>query len=87
MKLASLKQGRDGRLVVVSRDLARAADAGDIAATMQQALDNWANAEPRLAELAAKLEVEDRSRIFNFARRTASRLCRAPFNGSTVRPM
>ena len=56
MKLASLKQGRDGRLVVVSRDLARAADAGHIAATMQEALDNWANAEPRLSELAAKLE-------------------------------
>ncbi len=56
MKLASLKQGPDGRLVVVSRDLARAADASDIAATMQAALDDWANAQPRLAELAAKLE-------------------------------
>ena len=56
MKLASLKQGRDGRLVVVSRDLARAADASDIAATMQEALDAWANAEPRLAELAVALE-------------------------------
>jgi fumarylacetoacetate (FAA) hydrolase len=56
MKLASLKQGRDGRLVIVSRDLARAADAGDIAATMQEALDDWANAEPRLSELATKLE-------------------------------
>ena len=56
MKLASLKQGRDGRLVVVSRDLARTADATDIAATMQEALDDWANAEPRLSELAAKLE-------------------------------
>jgi fumarylacetoacetate (FAA) hydrolase len=56
MKLASLKQGRDGRLIMVSRDLARAADASDIAATMQAALDNWANAEPRLAERAAKLE-------------------------------
>jgi fumarylacetoacetate (FAA) hydrolase len=52
-----LKQGRDGRLVVVSRDLARAADASDIAATMQEALDAWANAEPRLAELAVKLEM------------------------------
>ena len=58
MKLASLKQGRDGRLVVVSRDLARAADASDIAATMQEALDDWANAEPRLAERAAKLGAE-----------------------------
>ncbi|MGA9823475.1 MAG: fumarylacetoacetate hydrolase family protein, partial [Methylocystis sp.] len=56
MKLASLKQGRDGRLIVVSRDLARAADASDIAATMQAAVDAWANAEPRLAGRAAKLE-------------------------------
>jgi fumarylacetoacetate (FAA) hydrolase len=56
MKLASLKQGRDGRLVVVSRDLARAVDAGDIAATMQAALDDWEKAEPRLAERAVKLE-------------------------------
>jgi fumarylacetoacetate (FAA) hydrolase len=56
MKLASLKQGRDGRLVVVSRDLARAAHAGDIAGTMQGALDDWANAAPRLAERAARLE-------------------------------
>ncbi len=56
MKLASLKQGRDGKLVVASCDLSRAAEAGDIAATMQIALDNWAQAAPRLAALAAKLE-------------------------------
>src|SRR5204863_80223 len=34
MKLASLKGGRDGRLIVVSRDLTRAADAGGIAPTL-----------------------------------------------------
>ncbi len=73
MKLASLKQGRDGRLVVVSRDLARAADAGDIAATMQEALDAWANAEPRLAELAVKLEAEA---VADFPFRAAD--CAAP---------
>jgi len=56
MKLASLRQGRDGRLVVVSRNLARAAEAGDIAATMQIALDDWVRAAPKLAALAAKLE-------------------------------
>jgi fumarylacetoacetate (FAA) hydrolase len=55
MKLASLKGGRDGRLVVVSRDLSRYADAGHIAATMQAALDNWAETEPVLAEIAAGL--------------------------------
>jgi len=41
LKLASLKEGRDGRLVVVSRDLARCLPVPDIAATMQQALDRW----------------------------------------------
>lgn len=48
MKLASLKNGRDGTLIVVSRDLKRAADAVDIAPTLQGALDDWKNAAPRL---------------------------------------
>ena len=41
MKLASLKGGRDGRLMVVSRDLSRAVPATGIAATLQAALDDW----------------------------------------------
>ena len=41
MKLASLKGGRDGRLVVVSDDLAYYADAAHIAPTLQAALDDW----------------------------------------------
>lgn len=56
MKLASLKSGRDGRLVVVSRDLARMADATPIALTLQAALDDWKNAAPQLAKLANNLE-------------------------------
>ncbi len=56
MKLASLREGRDGRLIIVSRDLARAADASDIAPTMQTALDNWTNLAPRLMQLAESLE-------------------------------
>ena len=56
MKLASLKSGRDGRLVVVSRDLSRCADASAVATTMQAALDDWAATEPRLTELADALE-------------------------------
>jgi fumarylacetoacetate (FAA) hydrolase len=56
MKLASLKHGRDGRLVVVSRDLTRAADASAVAPTLRQALDDWAAAEPRLTEIADALE-------------------------------
>ena len=56
MKLASLKGGRDGRLVVVSNDLSRYVGAEQVADTLQEALDNWAEAEPALAELAASLE-------------------------------
>ncbi|MGO1542455.1 MAG: fumarylacetoacetate hydrolase family protein [Luteimonas sp.] len=57
MKLGSLKEGgRDGTLVVVSRDLSRAVRADGIAATMQQALEDWSNAAPRLNALAQALE-------------------------------
>jgi fumarylacetoacetate (FAA) hydrolase len=58
MKLASLKQGRDGHLVVVSNDLAWYADAAHIAPTMQAALDDWARIAPRLEALATDLEHE-----------------------------
>ena len=51
MKLASLKEGRDGRLVVVSRDLARCLAVPDIAATMQQALDRWEALAPPLRQV------------------------------------
>jgi len=56
MKLASLKHGRDGQLVVVSRDLKRAADASHVVPTLQAALDDWGAAAPRLQEVADALE-------------------------------
>ncbi len=58
MKLASLDDhhSRDGRLVVVSRDLARFASAASVAPTLQHALDTWARAEPRLRAIASALE-------------------------------
>jgi fumarylacetoacetate (FAA) hydrolase len=56
MKLASLKEGRDGRLLVVSGDLARAADASGIVPTLQAALDDWQRLSPRLEELSKALE-------------------------------
>src|SRR5690348_13395477 len=56
MKLSSLKQGRDGRLVIVLRDLTRATDAFFIVPTLQQALDDWEKVEPRLRDLAEQLE-------------------------------
>ena len=56
MKLGSLKHGRDGRLVVVSRDLAWCADATHLAPTLQAALDDWDRLGPHLAALAESLE-------------------------------
>jgi fumarylacetoacetate (FAA) hydrolase len=66
MKLGSLKEGgRDGTLVVVSRDLARAVRATGIAATLQQALEDWSSAAPRLAALAAALDAGDADGAFD----------------------
>ncbi len=56
MKLASLKSGRDGRLVVVSKDLAWFAPADTIAPTLQAALDDWGRCEPMLRALSLSLE-------------------------------
>jgi fumarylacetoacetate (FAA) hydrolase len=58
MKLASLKNGRDGKLVIVSNDLAWYADAGHIAPTLQAALDDWDRLLPDLQNLATDLEHE-----------------------------
>lgn len=58
MKLASLKQGRDGALVVVSNDLAWCADAGHIVPTLQAALDDWDRVAPLLENLATDLAHE-----------------------------
>lgn len=56
MKLASLKGGRDGRLVVVSRDLTRCLAAGGVAATLQSALDSWSKTRPALEALSKRLD-------------------------------
>ena len=55
MKLASLKSGRDGCLIVVSKDLTRAVKATPIAATMQAALDDWHIASTELVKLYHEL--------------------------------
>lgn len=57
MKLASLKSGRDGKLVVVSQDLTRCISASDIAPSLQAALDNWADTAPLLERLSHELEL------------------------------
>ena len=52
MKLGTLKEGgRDGTLIVVSRDLAHGVRATGIAGTLQAALDDWQNTAPRLHAL------------------------------------
>jgi fumarylacetoacetate (FAA) hydrolase len=57
LKLASLKSGgRDGTLVVVSRDLERAVAVHDIAPTLQSVLDDWEQTSPLLMEVAEHLE-------------------------------
>jgi fumarylacetoacetate (FAA) hydrolase len=55
MKLASLKRGRDGRLVVVSRDLTRCVAVPEVAVTLQQALESWEEVAPRLHKIAERL--------------------------------
>ena len=57
MKLGTLKAGgRDGTLIIVSRDLSRAVRVTDIAATLQAALDDWESASAALQDVAARLE-------------------------------
>ncbi len=58
MKLASLKDGRDGRLVVVSEDLSRYLVAAEAAPTLQAALDDWDNTKLQLEALATRVESE-----------------------------
>lgn len=65
MKLASLKHGgRDGTLIVTSRDLAKAVRVGDIARTLQAALEDWSNAAPRLHRIYELLN-ESRAETIN----------------------
>ncbi|WP_447044778.1 fumarylacetoacetate hydrolase family protein [Vreelandella sp. H-I2] len=55
MKLATLKNGRDGELIVVSKDLTRAVRASGIAATLQQAIENWDDFAPQLEAIYSQL--------------------------------
>ncbi|WP_048306817.1 fumarylacetoacetate hydrolase family protein [Halomonas sp. PR-M31] len=66
MKLASLNRGRDGELVLVSRNLERAVAANDIAPTLQAALDDWAQVAPRLQERYQALNDGQCSEAFDF---------------------
>ena len=59
MKLATLKDGRDGRLVVVSSDLKRCLPVDPVAPTLQAALDDWDDKSPALEALAAQVNAGD----------------------------
>ncbi len=74
MKLASLKSGRDGQLLVVSRDMSKAIIAADVAPTLQAALDDWVNTEPALQQLYASLNAGNATDSFSFN----PALCAAP---------
>jgi fumarylacetoacetate (FAA) hydrolase len=56
MKLASRRHGRDGSLLVVSRDGKRVASASHIVPHLQAALDDWSNVEPELQRRFDALE-------------------------------
>lgn len=74
MKLATLKDGtRDGRLVVVSRDLRQAVDASSVAASLRVAIEDWAASEPGLRRLSDRLNegAADDAFAFNSARAMA----------------
>ena len=60
MKLATLRaadaRDRDGRLVLVSKDLSRMLPAESVAPSLQAALDDWARLEGSLRTIATRLE-------------------------------
>jgi fumarylacetoacetate (FAA) hydrolase len=66
MKLGSLKEGgRDGTLIVVSRDLQHAVRATGIAQTLQRALEDWSNVAPRLNALSDALNQNSADGVFD----------------------
>lgn len=67
MKIATLRDdSRDGKLIVVSRDLTRAIKVSDIAPTLQNALDNWDKVLPHLQEIYNALNQDQISNAFEF---------------------
>ena len=80
MKLATLKDGtRDGKLVVVSKDLTRAVNATAIAGTLIGALETWSQSAPRLQHLYEELNAGRTSGAFDLdPKQLAAPLPRAP---------
>ncbi|WP_240500206.1 hypothetical protein [Halioglobus japonicus] len=87
MKLASLKSGRDGKLIVVSRDLSRAVSAETIAPTLQAALDDWAAKEPALVALYNDLNAGNCNGAFDFIPEDCAAPCPGLTTGRMAAPM
>lgn len=67
MKLATLNNGsRDGRLLIVSRDLKQAVYASPVVDTMQEAIENWAQVEEPLRNRYNHLNSGELSGAFEF---------------------
>lgn len=68
MKLATLKNNtRDGQLVVVNRALSKAVIVSDLAATLQEAIDNWDDISPKLTEVYTCLNRGEIDNVIDFA--------------------
>ena len=68
MKLASIEnKTRDGKLVVVNRDLTKAVEVSQIAPTMQFALDNWHDVEEKLKQVYDDLNNGNISNTIDFS--------------------
>ncbi len=65
MKLASLNHGHDGQLIVVSRDLTRAVRVPQIAATLQQAIEDWSTSASKLEKVYAELNADQVTDAFD----------------------
>jgi fumarylacetoacetate (FAA) hydrolase len=80
MKLATLKDGaRDGKLLVVSRDLGHAVTATAVVGSLAHALENWTQYAPRLSQLYEELNAGKLSGAFALdTTRLAAPLPRAP---------
>jgi fumarylacetoacetate (FAA) hydrolase len=73
MKLATIRDGsRDGQLAVISRDLALAHYASDIAGRMQRVLDDWQFVAPQLNDLYQTLNEGRARHAFAFDPRQCS---------------
>lgn len=87
MKLGTIKNGsRDGRLIVVDRELSHYIFVPDIANTLQQALDHWDELLPRLQLKYAALN-EGKIIGLPFEEKKCAHHCLGRINGLMEVPM